>query len=368
VRLAITVALGVLAWTALAGPVRGEDAPLDARDLGLLRFEFDNDTFVGSDGAYTAGWSVQLHSPLLDEWPEGLERWLGRVPGLGDDGADGRVVRTAWGITQVIITPRDITIAEPQPTEAPWAGMLGTYVSWSSYDNERLSALQAYVGCIGSCSHAEEVQKLFHNSFGRGKSPRGWPNQIANDALLNVNYEFRRKLWAQGADDRRGWSHDLSAGAQLGLGTFATYAQAWLEYRFGLDVPQGFTNLADPPALGVALDPVYLDSVAAGRPRSWRPYFSMVARLRSVARFAPLEGGATDNGGFYPPLESMPGEKQVLFGIHVAKAPLAFHMTYYRFLDDDEFSDVTGGGLDWVNLSFERRFGRRTARAQASAQ
>src|SRR5262249_49917807 len=72
-------------------------------DLKLLRFEFDNDTFVGSDDAFTAGWSFQIHSPLLDEWTPGLAGWIGRFPTLGDDG--GRIVRWAWGLTQLIMTP-----------------------------------------------------------------------------------------------------------------------------------------------------------------------------------------------------------------------------------------------------------------------
>ena len=355
-RAAISAAFSVLASVTVGGPVLADEVPQDASDLKLFRLELDNDTFVDSDGGFTAGLSVQLHSPLFDEWPSVLDRWVGRVPGLSDDGPGARVVRRAWGVTQLVITPQDITIAAPQPNDAPWAGMLGGYVSWSSYDNERLAALQVYLGCIGSCSHAEEIQKFFHNSLGRGKEPHGWQNQIADELLVNFNYEYRRKLWARAHYDPRGWSHDLSVGAQAGVGTFATYAQAWLEYRFGWDVPEGFTNLADPPALGVALDPVYVAPGSALRERSWRPHFSVVARVRSLDRFAPLEGGATDNGGFHPGLESAPGDEQLLFGIHVTKVPLAFHVTYYRFLDKEHFSEATGGTLDWVNLSFERRF------------
>jgi hypothetical protein len=354
VQTSITATLGVLVWTTVSSVYA--QAPEDARDLKLLRFEVDNDAFVDSDGALTSAWSLQLHSPLFDKWPGAFERRVGLIPGLGDDGTGGRVVRRALGVTQLMITPKNITIARPQPDDVPWAGLLGAYVSWSSYDNDRLAALQGYVGCIGSCSYAEEVQKLFHDSLGRGKSPRGWPNQIADRPLLNVNYEFRRKLWTRGAFDPRGRSNDLSAGAQLGAGSFATYAQTWLEYRFGWDVPQGFTNLADPPALGIALDPVYLDPLAPATERSWRPYFSLVARVRWVDDFAPLEGGPTDNGGFHPPLQSASRDEQLLFGVHVTKVLLAFHLTYHRFLDDDHFLAVAGSELEWVSLSFERRF------------
>lgn len=363
-RSAIGVGLSVLVWAAVGGPAQAQDALQNARDLKLFRFDLDNDMFVGSDDAFTAGWSVQLHSRLYDEWPGNLGRWVGRVPGLDDDGPGARVVRRAWGVTQLIITPQDITVADPQPRDLPWAGMLGGYLSWSSYDNERLGALQLYFGCMGTCSHAEEVQKLVHNSLGWGDSPQGWPNQLADKPLLNVNYEYRRKLWARASYDPRHWSHDLSVGAQAGLGSFATYAQAWLEYRFGWDVPEGFTNLADPPALGIALDPVYVESGTAARERTWRPHFSVVLRARSLGRFAPLEGGETDNGRIQPPLESTPGDRQLLFGIHVTKVPLAFHLTYYRFLDHDAFPPGVPDELDWVNFSFERRFGRRGVEAQ----
>ncbi len=359
-RIAITAALSVMAWAPAFAPLHAQDV----RDLKLLRFELDNDTFVGSDDAFTAGWSVQLHSPLLDEWPPEVERWADNVPGLGDDGQGERVVRRAWGLTQIIITPENITTARPQPDDAPWAGILGGYVSWSSYDNQRLAALQAYVGCMGPCSRAEEAQKLMHNSLGFGDPPEGWQNQLATKLLLNVNYEYRRKLWTRTRYDPRGWSHDMSFGAQAGAGTFATYAQAWLEYRFGWDVPEGFTNLGDPPAFGIALDPVYVSPADGARQRTWRPHFSVSARARTVARFAPLDGAATDNGSFHPGLESAPGDRQFLFGIHVTKVPLAFHLTYYRFLDDKEFAAATGGEVDWVNFSFERRFAPGAGRAR----
>jgi hypothetical protein len=327
------------------------------RDMKLFRFEFDNDTFVGSDNAFTAGWSVQVHSQLLDEWTPGLADWIGRLPGLGDDGKGGRIARWSWGVTQLIITPNDVMIAAAQPDDAPWAGLFGGYVSWSAYDNERLAALQAYLGCVGPCSGAKEVQTFVHDDLGFGEMPEGWSNQLDNDVLVNLNYEYRRKIWTGSAEyetDR--WGRDLSIGTQVGIGSFATYAEAWIEYRFGWDIPRGFTKLPDPPALGIALDPVYLDPTGPQVvQRSWRPYFNVVARVRSVDRFVATEGGDTQNGGYYSPVVSTPGDRQLIVGVHVAKIPLAFHLTYYRYFDD-EVTGVIPSKLDWVNFSFERRF------------
>lgn len=323
--------------------------------MKLFRLEFDDDSFLGSDDGFSAGWSVQVHSPMRGRWAPGLAGWIGRFPGLHDDTAGGRVVRWSWGVTQLIVTPHDVTSAAPQAGDAPWAGLFGGYVSWAAYDNRRLAALQAYVGCVGPCSQADVAQKLVHNDLHLGDAPRGWPNQLDDHILLNLNYEYRRKLWSGRAPDesRRG-RKDISVGAQAGIGSFATYAEAWIEYRFGWDLPAGFTELADPPAFGIALDPLYPDEDGPGAPeRSWRPYFTIVARLRAIARFAGTESGPTQNGRFYVKVGPAPRDRQVIVGVHFAKLPLAFHLSYYRYFDD---AVIGSSRLDWVNVSFERRF------------
>jgi len=171
-----------------------DETEKDVRDMKLFRFEFDNDTFLDSDDAFSAGWSFQVHSAMRDEWTPGLAGWVGRFPTLGDGGEGGRIVRWSWGITQLIITPTDVMIAAAQPGDAPWAGLLGGHVSWAAYDSRRLAALQAYVGCVGPCSRAEPTQKFVHDDLGFGEMPEGWPNQLENDVLVNVNYEYRHKI------------------------------------------------------------------------------------------------------------------------------------------------------------------------------
>jgi hypothetical protein len=351
-------ALAVAICAAAGYAPAAEEPGLNVREMKLFRVEFDNDTFVGSDDAFSAGWSVQVHSAMFDEWVPGLERWIGRLPTLGDDGQGGRIVRWSWGVTQLIITPKDVTIPTPQLGDTPWAGLFGGYVSWMAYDNRRLGALQVYVGCVGPCSQAEDVQKFVHSNLGFGGSPEGWSNQLDGDVLGNLNYEYRRKLWATaGRYDSSRWGNDVSVGAQVGIGGFATYAEAWIEYRFGWDIPQGFTKFADPPALGIGLDPVYIDPREQEVvQRRWRFYFNVVARLRSVDEFAATEGGDTQNGGFHPRLVATPGDQQMIVGLHVAKIPLGFHLTYYRYLDDKKVARAIPSELDWVNLSFERRF------------
>ena len=323
----------------------------------MFRFEFDNDSFVGSDDAFSAGWSFQLHSRLMDQWNRAYRGWIGKFPGLGDDGEGRRVVRWAYGISQIIITPQDLSIEAPQPNDAPYAGTLGLTSTWSSYDNDRLAALQFYFGCMGPCSHAEQVQKFVHEDLGLGEPPKGWDNQLSNKTLANVNYEYRHKLYNHPEETYvpGHFAHDLAVGGQVGVGNLTTFLQAELEFRFGWGLTMGFTKIPDPPGIGMVLDPVYFDPQ---KPlinlRHWRKYFNVVARYAYITYLAPAEGGPTESGFDFPKLPQYPGEKQVQIGMHLVRVPWGVHITYYRYFN--RLDTAKQDSIDWVNFSFEYRW------------
>jgi hypothetical protein len=349
-----------------SGPIHaaGRDVPAATEgggresiaDMKLFRFAFDNDTALGSDDAYSAGWSFQLHSRMMDTWNPAFAGWIGKFPGLGDDGRGGRVTRFAVAFSQIMVTPNDITIEAPQPNDAPWAGLAGASGTWSSYDNRKLAGLQIYVGCMGPCSQAQDVQEFVHNDLGAGDDPAGWGNQLSNQLLGNVNYEYRWKLVAAAPEKHAfgRFAQDLAAGGQVGAGNLATYARASIEYRFGWGMPQGFTKIPDPPGLGLALDPVYFDP---GQPipetAHWSYVFNLVGRFGSIGYLAPAEGGETESGYDHPSLDP-PGESDVVAGIHIVRVPFGIHLTYYHALDEGD-GDVASSVNYW-NLSFEYRF------------
>ena len=355
---ALAVAVLVAGCCGVAsGTVAAEKQPKSPWDLKMFRFEFDNDTFLGSDDAFSAGWSFQIHSRLMDRWNPAFAGWIGKVPGLGDDGQGRRIARWAFALSQIIITPNDISIAAPQPNDAPWAGLLGASGTWSSYDNQRLGALQLYLGCMGPCSQAEHVQKFIHQDLGFGTPPKGWANQLSNKTLANLNYEYRHKMYVADEAAYAPWrfATDLALGGQAAAGNLTTRLEGEVEFRFGWGVPMGFTKIPDPPGIGMVLDPVYFDPM---RPlqnlKGWRVYFNLVGRYSWIDYLVPAEGGPTENGGNQSPLRPYPGRQEALLGVHLTRVPFSFHATYYRY-----FGPVPRGissTLDWVNLSFEYRF------------
>jgi hypothetical protein len=66
--LPLLLALLVLSPAGISGITAADEPEKSPWDLKLFRFEFDNDSFIGSDDAFSAGWSFQVHSRLMDEW------------------------------------------------------------------------------------------------------------------------------------------------------------------------------------------------------------------------------------------------------------------------------------------------------------
>src|SRR5258708_36626489 len=73
---AILLLLASFFLTAAAPPLHAQDT--DLRNLSVVRFDFDNDVFLGKDNSFTAGWSLQVPSPFVNvlgpRFPEGVRR------------------------------------------------------------------------------------------------------------------------------------------------------------------------------------------------------------------------------------------------------------------------------------------------------
>jgi hypothetical protein len=331
------------------------------------RFEFDNDILTGGDDAFSAGFSVQRHSPMFDTWDEkrgGKERkgfalWIGRhIPGLGDGGEGGRIVRRATGLGFLLQTPEDIENPDPQPLDVPWAGTAGIATAWSAYDNRSFGAFQIYVGCMGPCSGAEQIQKFVHDDLGLSdSSPQGWDNQLDTEALFNVNYALRYKV-AAAVDERYQpgrFAGDFAIGGQVGAGNYFTFAEAQLELRWGWGLPMGFTHIPDPLGRGIMIDPAYVPPGEEPALDRTRFYFSLVPRYVYFEEITTLEGGETENGGFHPGIDYDSSVGQILAGFHIARKKFAAHLTLYYF-PDDVIDTPTESSFDWVNISLEWRF------------
>jgi hypothetical protein len=200
------------------------------------------------------------------------------------------------------------------------------------------------------------VQKFVHNDLGLGDDPRGWDNQLDTEWLGNVNFTWKRKLFAPDEDRYQPgrWASDFSVGGQVGVGNAARFVDAQLEYRLGWGLPMGFTHIPDPAPRGVVLDPLYHPVGAPATPAgAWRGYMSVVVRGIAMDEVAVLEGGPTANGLHHPGAGGDDTISEALVGLHLGRSKYAMHLTYTRLLTGEEGAH---SDFDWLNLSVERRF------------
>jgi lipid A 3-O-deacylase len=359
---ATTLAFLILALVMLpisTGAQETDEGPKQPEGTRMLRFEFDNDAFVGTDNAFSAGWSLQYFSAARDTWnvetKDGMRKspgaWFARwVPGLKDDGAGGRMVRHGLGLSQAIQTPEDISTTELQPDDIPYVGTLGLNATLQSFSDKNYAGAQLYVGCLGPCSGAEQMQKFVHNDLGMGEPPMGWDNQIDNTFLANLGYSARRKLASNGKQMTKKFAADLSVGGQLGLGNLWLGGDATIEARWGWGLPTGFTNIPDMPGRGVMMD--------SSPPRPLKGaslYFTLVTRGSWLGYTELLEGGDTQNGGYHPGIEVNNFMYSFMPGLHLAYSRFMLHLTYYYF-PENVYSDDLDSSIDWVNVSLEYRW------------
>jgi hypothetical protein len=335
--------------TVVAGGNEEENLkPLEERDL--WRLAWANDAFVRVDNAFTNGWSIQRHSHQHETWagtePSKFSGWVSRtIPGLSDR-AD-RIVKRGTGLTQVMMTPEDISNPEPQPGDVPWAGSLGWSESWYAFDNTTLNAFQIYAGILGPYSFAEEFQVQIHDWI-NADEPLGWDNQLKTEPLLNLNYAYKRKVFTYGTY-KSGFASDVAIGGEGGLGNFMTFARGSLEWRFGWGVPKGFINTADPAGYGITFNP------QEGAPGKLCFYFSIVARISAMA-YTVFWDGNTFRESPHPGLPYDTINRGAVFGLHIASRRYSMHFNFYSYneLPFESVNPVTD--LSWGNITFEYRF------------
>jgi lipid A 3-O-deacylase len=196
-----------------------------------LSFRAENDLPANSDRYYTNGASLQFAHCVDDAnavWPGVL-----RLPGLDRPGFLGQ----AADFGQVMVTPADTQLTEPDPRDRPYSGLLYVGLGWQRLSGRGYTALKLITGVVGPAALAGPTQKAVHRLMG-SPQPRGWDRQLRTEPILNAVYERRWRAGAWGRGD--GWNADtlLVNGAMLGNVLAQAYGQ--VQVRAGWRTPPDF--------------------------------------------------------------------------------------------------------------------------------
>jgi hypothetical protein len=250
---------------------------------GALTLTLENDVFTGSDNNYTNGLGISWVSNDIDTYDEkSLVRRWGKfwsfLPFVGDKGSRTFV---AWSIAQEMHTPDEIEDPDPPLDDQPYAGVL--YLDSVVYaKNERWAhAWQLRIGVVGPASHADDVQRWFHDVTGNPK-PQGWSTQLPNEPIINVGYTGSYLL-AQG-DLGGSASWRVIPVANVGLGNYFTGAGAGLYGEIGWNLVDALGGTALRQGFNAA------STVGVGPLKGWSVSLSGGIMGYGVVHYLPLDG------------------------------------------------------------------------------
>jgi lipid A 3-O-deacylase len=302
--------MALICAPATARGVDDDDSAAFAGPGRVLRFDYANDYFTGTDRYYTQGLGLQYFDPALKRDPV-----MRLVPALPDAEAfSGLIVRNSG------FTPSRLTSDAPLIGDRPFAATLTLSHVRVSRDRERALTLTAKLdaGVIGQAAGGKWQQVGIHKGTGN-VVPRGWDNQIRNDLVLGYSLRLERTL------------------ASFSRGDFGVYGDA------------AAGTLYDNAALGIS---GRIGAVDARAPR--RFYLFGRAENKLVAYDATLQGGLLNRGSPY-----VLTSPQIRRNVMRADVGVVLDMGHWALEASRTYvSREFIGGLshEWVELSVIRRF------------
>jgi len=167
-------------------------------DVGIV---LDNDLYVSTvnDKYYTNGFEIyirKLNTKKAEKIHKSIDEFL---------------------LSQKIYNPFAIRVNIIERTDRPFAGYLYASIGKITfYKNESVLKKSIQFGYVGPNAFGQEVQELFHNTFGY-KKVIGWENQIKNTLALQVHLMFSKKLhgFSQSKKIDVQWVSDINFGTIL---------------------------------------------------------------------------------------------------------------------------------------------------------
>ena len=317
----------------LTTSVRAADEPeINLKELlkrPQVQVFIENDTFSGTDQYYTNGFKVgggaelPVFGELIQPIPEAI---INLFDSPGPKG-ERPINHVGFFVGQNLYTPRDISIADNQPLDRPWAAWLYVGSVVQRVRGNRLDTVELDLGVVGPAALGRQVHSGWHSLIGV-QQPKGWSNQIPNELAFLVSYLQKR---------RYGNEHiQVVPHAGLTLGTVMTLARAGGSVRIGNRL-SGFGPDSIEPG-GAMLQPTRaqerrINSTCC----EW--YVFAGADYRLVARNIFLDGSTFRDS---PSVDRRTAVHDYSTGAAFRYGPLNLSVT--RILRSEEFSSALGGG------------------------
>jgi hypothetical protein len=224
-----------------AAPALAQTTPSGPAESGSLSVLFENDLFYNTDHDYTNGLEL-AYTTTPDDTPQWAIDAARALPFFNRQGD----VRTRYALGQNIYTPQDLQLADPPPTERPYAGFLYGSMGLVDDNGRDLDQLQVTLGVVGPASLAQESQTWIHAII-HDRKPMGWSTQLRDEPGLIVTYERSAKVIPP--QSMLGGVFDIEPHWGGSIGNVYDYVNAGAMARFGFNLPKDYGPMRIEPSL-----------------------------------------------------------------------------------------------------------------------
>ena len=321
---------GLALWSITVGAEGAPDVNLkELLKRPQVQVFIENDKFSGTDQYYTNGFKVGggAELPLLGDLIKPIPEIIINL--FDGPGPNGEIPESHVGffIGQNIYTPRDISIAQNQPLDRPWAAWLYVGTVVQRVRGNRLDTVELDLGVVGPAALGRQVQSGWHSLIG-AQQPKGWSNQIANEPAFLLSYLQKRRY---GSEHIQVVPH-----AGVTVGTVLTLVRAGASVRIGNRLT-GFGPDSIEPG-GAMLQPTREQDRRAGTVCcEW--YAFVGGDYRLVARNIFLDGSTFRDG---PSVERRVAVHDLNAGVAFRYGPVNLSLT--RILRSSEFKTAQSSG------------------------
>jgi hypothetical protein len=259
-----------------------QDAESPPSFLGAISALFDNDAFSGNDSRYTGGLAFAWTSAAAESYGKRhLHRKIvNAFSFLPTVHAAGYRNYLQFVVGMEAYTATNIKLPDPPPDDHPYAGILYLDSSLMSRTSKANHQLTLRLGFVGPASGASEVQRWIHEIIG-SPIPQGWDTQLKNEPIVNLYYQYSRRLLRHAPAD--GGGVDLGCNGGAGLGNYYIGSNVGFLGRVGYRLPN---NYGVTPLMGGAESMVGLPPPR----KKFCVYGFIAAQFFGVARWLPTDG------------------------------------------------------------------------------
>src|SRR5271163_4594891 len=223
IRNSCRLLLPAVAMMAVPFSAWADDPPADPHSIVTVQLENDALSLPGTDELYTSGERLGYVTPTGD-LPNFLSQFGHQIFGGGTQ-------RLEFDLQQVIFTPTDTQLYNPNPRDMPYSAQLALHSSLVQDTMTTRSIAQVSIGVVGPDALGQSVQNGFHEIIGDTPN-RGWRYQLHNEPTLDF---MGSRIWRENLGSFAGGALHMQILPQITAqaGNTEIYAQAGAILRIG---------------------------------------------------------------------------------------------------------------------------------------